>query len=152
LAYELTALSDARGAMLEIRANLGRENTPFAEALLADLYNSMGNAELMALSLKRAYPQLATVEQDSVPRYFLAMYYPMRYRDAIDKYSKQNGLDPFVIMGLIHQESMFTPGAKSAVGAVGLMQLMPATGKELAQRLGTSSNLTDATTNIRLGT
>jgi len=152
LAYELTALSDMRNAMLEIRANRKRENSPFADALLADLYNSTGNMELMMLSLRRAYPALATVEQDSVPRYFLAMYYPMRYRDSIDKYSKANGLDPFLVMGLIHQESYFNPSAKSSVGATGLMQLMPSTGKELAARLGTSSNLTDPKTNIRLGT
>ena len=75
--------------MLEIRANRKRENSPFADALLADLFNSTGNMELMMLSLRRAYPALATVEQDSVPRYFLAMYYPMRYRDSIDKYSKE---------------------------------------------------------------
>jgi soluble lytic murein transglycosylase-like protein len=152
LAYELTALSDMRNAMLEIRANRRRENSPFADALLADLYNSTGNSELMMLSLRRAYPALATVEQDSVPRYFLAMYYPMHYRDSIEKYSKDNGLDPFLIMGLIHQESYFNPSAKSSVGATGLMQLMPATGKELAARLGTSANLTDAKTNIHLGT
>ena len=152
LAYELTALSDMRNAMLEIRANRKRENSRFADALLADLYNSTGNVELMMLSLRRAYPALATVEQDSVPRYFLAMYYPMHYRDDIEKYSKDNGLDPFLIMGLIHQESYFNPSAKSSVGATGLMQLMPSTGKELAARLGTSSNLTDARTNIRLGT
>ena len=152
LAYELTALSDMRNAMLEMRANRKRENSSFADALLADLYNSTGNAELMMLTLRRAYPALATVEQDSVPRYFLAMYYPMRYRDAIEKYSKENGLDPFLIMGLVHQESYFNPKARSNVGAVGLMQLMPATGRELAGRLGTSSNLTDAKTNIRLGT
>src|SRR5205085_2807851 len=87
-----------------------------------------------------------------VPRYFLAMYYPMKDRGDIDKYSKENGLDPFLVMGLIHQESFFDPKAKSAVGALGLMQLMPSTGKELAARLGTSANLTDAKTNLRLGT
>jgi soluble lytic murein transglycosylase-like protein len=152
LAYELTALSDTRAAMLEIRANRSRVNSSFADALLADLFNSMGNAEMMMLSLRRAFPALATVEQDSVPRYFLAMYYPMKYRDEIDKYSKENGLDPFLIMGLIHQESYYDPKARSNVGALGLMQLMPSTGKELAGRLGTSFNLTDAKTNIHLGT
>ena len=152
LAYELTALSDMRNAMLEIRANRKRGNGSYADALLADLYNSTGNAELMMLTLRRAFPQLATVEQDAVPRYFLAMYYPMKYRDQIDKYSKENGLDPFLVMGLIHQESYFNPGAKSAVGAVGLMQLMPSTGKELAGRFGISPTLTDPKTNLRLGT
>jgi soluble lytic murein transglycosylase len=152
LAYELTALTDMRNAMLEIRANRKRQNNRYAEALLADLYNSMGNTQLAMLSLRRAYPQIATVEQDSVPRYFLAMYYPLRYRDEIIEYSRKNGLDPHLIMGLIHQESYYNPTVKSSAGAVGLMQLMPATGKELAGRLGISPRLTDPKTNIRLGT
>ncbi len=152
LAYELTALTDMRDAMLELRANRRRENEHYAEALLSDLFNSSGNTELTNLSLRRAFPQLATVEQDSVPRYFLAMYYPMHYRGEIIDWSKKNGLDPYLIMGLIHQESYFNPNAKSAVGAIGLMQLMPATGKELARQLGISSHLSDPKTNIRLGT
>lgn len=152
LAYELTALTDMRNAMLELRANRKRGNTRYAEALLADLYNSTGNTQLAMLSLRRAYPQMATVEQDSVPRYFLAMYYPLRYGDEIVEYSRKNGLDPYLIMGLIHQESYYNPNAKSSVGATGLMQLMPATGKELAGRLGVSPRLTDPKTNIRLGT
>jgi len=152
LAYELTALTDMRNAMLEIRANRKRQNASYAEALLADMYNSMGNTQLAMLSLRRAFPKLATVEQDSVPRYFLAMYYPLRYRDEIVEHSRKNGLDPYLIMGLIHQESYFNPNAKSSAGATGLMQLMPATGKELAGRLGISPRLTDPKTNIRLGT
>lgn len=152
LAYELTALAATRDAMLEIRANRKRDNASFADALLADLYNSAGNTQLAMLSLRRAFPKLATVEQDAVPKYFLKMYYPMRYRDPIVEYSRQNGLDPFLMMGLIHQESYFTPTVRSAVGATGLMQLMPATAKELAGRMRISPRLEDPKTNIRLGT
>jgi len=152
LAYELTALADTRDAMLEIRANRTRKNGSYADALLADLYNSAGNTQLAMLTVRRAFPQLATVEQDAVPHYFLKMYYPMRYRDLIVEHSQKNGLDPFLIMGLIHQESYFTPTVKSAVGATGLMQLMPATAKELAGRMRISPRLEDPKTNIRLGT
>ncbi len=152
LAYELTALNDARDARLEIQKNLKRSNQPYADALLADLYNSTGDMLLMMRSARRAFPQLATVEQDSVPAYFLKMYYPRKYEEAIIKYAKQNDLDPYLVMGLIHQESTFNPAARSPVGAVGLMQLMPPTAKQLARRLNSSSNIEDPEVNIRLGT
>jgi soluble lytic murein transglycosylase-like protein len=152
LAYELTALTDYRDARLEIQKNLKRDNQKYADALLADLYNSSGNFFLMTRSLRRAFPQIATVEQDSVPAHFLRMYYPMKYVDAILKYSRQNRLDPYLVMGLIHQESYFNPRARSPVGATGLMQLMPPTAKELARRLRSSANVEDPEVNIRLGT
>jgi len=152
LAYELTAVTDFRDARLEIQKNLGRSNQPYADALLAELYNSTGDSLLMTRSLRRAYPQLATVEQDTVPAHFLKMYYPIRYFDAIMKYSKQNGLDPYLMMGLIHQESFYNPLVRSPVGATGLMQLMPPTAKEIARRIHSSSNVEDPEVNIRLGT
>jgi soluble lytic murein transglycosylase-like protein len=152
LAYELTALSDARDARAEIRKNANRGNHLFADALQADLYNSEGNMLLMMRSLRHAWPQLGSVDQDSVPPYFLRMYHPTRYEDSIRKSAKANDLDPYLIMGLIHQESYYNPRARSAPGAVGLMQLMPATGKELARRLHSSSDLENPDVNIRLGT
>lgn len=152
LAYELTALSDAHDARVEIQKNARRSNQLYADALQADLYNSEGNMLLMMRSLRRAYPQLGSVSQDSVPPYFLRMYHPQRYEETIRKNAEKNGLDPYLISGLIHQESYFNPRARSAVGALGLMQLMPATGKEIAQRLHTSSDLENPDVNIRLGT
>ena len=152
LAYELTALFDYRDARLEIQKNLKRSNQPYADALIADLYNSTGDTLLMMRALRRAYPRIATVEQDSVPPYFLRMYYPLKYADSIFKYAQKNGLDPYLMMGLIHQESYFNPLARSRVGATGLMQLMPSTGKELARNLHTLANLENPDTNIKLGT
>lgn len=152
LAYELTALNDGRDARLEIQKNLNRKNQPYADALLADLYNSTGDMLLMMRSARRAFPELATVEQDSVPTYFLRMYYPTKYQDEIITNAKRNNLDPYLIMGLIHQESYYNPSARSPVGAEGLMQLMPPTSKELARRLHSSSNAEDPVVNIRLGT
>jgi soluble lytic murein transglycosylase-like protein len=152
LAYELTALSDNHDARVEIQRNSNRDNQLYAFALQADLYNSEGSMLLMMRSLRRAYPQLGSVEQDSVPRYFLRMYHPTLYADAIRKAAADNKVDPYLIMGLIHQESYFNPTARSVPGALGLMQLMPATGKELAQRLHILSNLENPEVNIRLGT
>jgi soluble lytic murein transglycosylase-like protein len=150
--YELTALTDFRDARAEIDRNRNRGNQQFADALLAEIYHASGDIDETLKTLRAAFPALATVEQDSVPSYFLKMYYPLKYDDWIRNYSKRNGLDPFTVMGLIHQESYFNPKSKSSVGATGLMQLMPATGKELAGRFHIAPKLDNPETNIRLGT
>ncbi|MEA2325751.1 MAG: soluble lytic murein transglycosylase [Thermoanaerobaculia bacterium] len=152
LGYELTALSDFADAKLEIDKNRNRKNQQYADALMADLYHASGNMLDTLKTLRLAFPELATVEQDSVPPYFLKMYYPLKYADWIRKYSEGNGVDRFTVMGLIHQESYFNAKAKSAVGATGLMQLMPATGRELAGRFHIAPRLDNPETNIRLGT
>lgn len=155
LAWELTALSAMRDAYLEIRRNASRENARFAEALLADYYAAAGSQVLMYRSLRKAWPQLATVDQDEVPPYFLRMYYPLRYQEEIVEHSKDRSLDPNLVRALILQESYYNPEARSSVGATGLMQLMPPTAKEHAARLRIPfalSRLENPDVNIRLGT
>lgn len=81
--------------------------------------------------------------------------YPMPYQDLVVNYSQQVGLDPAWTYGLIRQESRFATVARSHVGASGLMQIMPETGRWIANRLGEpyrSSSLTDMNTNVRYGT
>lgn len=156
LAYELTALSAMREATLEIRRNARPTNVRFAEALMADVYHSMGtNPVEMYRSLKKAWPQLATVEQDTVPVYFLKMYYPVKYGEEIEEQAEARKLDPNLVRALILQESYYNTRAKSRVGATGLMQLMPPTAKEHAQRLGVSfspARLENPGVNVKLGT
>ena len=155
LAYELSALSSMREAFGEVRRNMRRENNKYAQAILADYYHSTGNQLLMYTALRRAWPQLATVEQDTVPRYFFRMYYPLKYSEEIEKYAKERGLDANLVRGLILQESYYNPEAKSRVGATGLMQLMPPTAKEHARRLRIPfavSRLENPKVNVQLGT
>ncbi len=155
IAYELTALSAMGDAYNEIRRNMRPSNIRFAEALMADVHNAAGNKVLMYRSLRRAYPQLATVEQDTVPAYFIRMYYPVRYQDEIDEHSKDRKLDPNLVRALILQESYYNPKARSRVGATGLMQLMPPTAKEHAKKLGivfAASRLENPEVNVEIGT
>jgi soluble lytic murein transglycosylase len=89
-------------------------------------------------------------------RQILQLVYPFPYREGVLREARANGLDPWLVAGLIRQESMFNPRARSAVGALGLMQVMPATGTRVAQGLGirnfTAARLTEPDINLRIGT
>jgi len=81
--------------------------------------------------------------------------FPMPYRDAVMAAAQQAGIDPAAVYGLIRQESRFITVARSGVGASGLMQLMPATARWMARRIGidySPSQLQDQSTNLLLGT
>ena len=80
----------------------------------------------------------------------------VRYRDQIIREAGQYGLRPAYVAAIILNESSYDPSAVSSVGARGLMQLLPDTGKWIAGKLGmsdyTEDRLFDAETNLRLGT
>ena len=83
--------------------------------------------------------------------------YKLRYispfKDLTVRYATQAGVDPAWVYGLIRQESRFVMGAQSSVGAQGLMQVMPATAREIAGKIGmSSSELYTMDGNIRMGT
>jgi soluble lytic murein transglycosylase len=66
----------------------------------------------------------------------LRIVYPFPFRNIITAEARDRNVDPFLAAALIRQESMFNPRARSPVGALGLMQVMPATGNTLARTLG----------------
>ena len=73
----------------------------------------------------------------------------------VERYSRRFRLDPLVVLAVIHVESRFEPDAVSSQGAMGLMQLQPATARDLATDLGlewTGDDLLfDADVNVMLG-
>ena len=85
-----------------------------------------------------------------------AQRFPMPFKDAVLARAKQIDLDPAYVYGLIRQESRFIMDARSGVGASGLMQVMPATARWTAKKIGLTdfqaSQLTDRDTNIAIGT
>ncbi|WP_374666335.1 transglycosylase SLT domain-containing protein [Ramlibacter sp.] len=82
--------------------------------------------------------------------------FPTPFRDAVVRRAREIGLDPAYVYGLIRQESRFIMDARSHVGASGLMQVMPATARWTAKRIGlngfTIDQLNDRDTNIAIGT
>lgn len=85
-----------------------------------------------------------------------SMRYLAPYRELMQEYVNQSNLDEAWLYGIIRQESRFTVTAHSNAGASGLMQLMPATAKWVATRMGQKgyrqSRVNDLDTNLKLGT
>ncbi len=82
--------------------------------------------------------------------------YPAPYREVMKSYVSQQQLDEAWVYGLIRQESRFIAGVKSSAGAVGLMQLMPATARWVALKVGLKdyrpTQTANVETNLNLGT
>ena len=80
--------------------------------------------------------------------------FPTPLRKDVVARAREIGLDPAFVYGLIRQESRFIADARSGVGAAGLMQLMPATARWTAKKIGlpyTPGAIVDRDTNLRLG-
>ena len=85
----------------------------------------------------------------------LEQRFPTPFRRDVMAKAGEIGLDPAYVYGLIRQESRFITDARSHVGASGLMQVMPATAKWTAKRIGLPFKpemITDRDANLRIGT
>lgn len=85
----------------------------------------------------------------------ILLRFPVAYSDPIHKAASKHAIAPTWILAVARQESAFTPDARSRAGAMGLMQLMPATAKETAKRAKvryrSRNQLADPAFNIKLG-
>ena len=94
--------------------------------------------------------------EHSEPAWWVRLWYPLQYRSSILRYSRARHLDPALVAAVIDRESGFRAGSRSSAGAIGLMQLLPATARGIAERTGgvdfRVSDLYHPDTNIRYGT
>src|SRR5688500_379323 len=103
---------------------------------------SVATAPLEAVA--EAPKQLAVITETAKEQFFKT---EVPFGSIIYKEAKKNDLRPELVAAVVQAESRFKPNARSGVGAVGLMQLMPRTGKWMGAR-----NLTNPTQNIQAGT
>jgi len=112
-------------------------------------YQLPGDALRLANSLRRHWPQ------DRIQQALQYYLYPLAYERLVQAEAENSQLDPFLILALMRTESLFDPLAESPAGARGLMQIMPATGREIASRLdvpdGDEINLLEPRWSIRMG-
>ncbi len=103
---------------------------------LAKLLQKRGATDEALRAVKAYVPNYLNIPMDDAPLSFWRVAFPLPYRASVEKYARQKSLDPFVVAGLIRQESEFNPKAISPAKAYGLTQVLPSTGRSLSRQNG----------------
>lgn len=125
-------------------------------ATIGYVHNRMNNLRLGITAMRRAYPQFLAAGGEQLPREILEIIFPIDYWPLLKGHAQAQGVDPYVVVALAAQESTFDATIRSPANAVGLMQIIPPTGRRLAQRVGmrnfTERALENPEVSARLGT
>lgn len=148
------ALADM--AVRELQAAASQEGGSWAPPEMARVYQDGGRYDRGIQIMKRTTPNYFAIDLPDLPRPYWEALFPKAYWSDLRKYSELNGLDPFLVASLIRQESEFNAGALSRANAVGLMQLLPKTGKSVAKQVKlkgyNAPQLYTPAVNLQLGT
>jgi soluble lytic murein transglycosylase len=143
-------------AVRELQAASSEQGSSWVAAEIARLYQESGRYDRAIEVMKHTVPNYFAVDVPELPRSYWEALFPKAYWVDLRKFSTENGLDPYLVASLIRQESEFNPNAISRANAVGLMQLLPVTGKKVAKeaklRHFNASQLYTPTVNLQLGT
>lgn len=124
-------------------------------SLYASRLLNMAQQYILAISLSSQINQSQPGLWEEYPEQLL-VFFPRPYPAEVARASSENFLEPELIWGLSRQESSFRSTVESPVGAIGLMQLMPATAQDMARSKGINPSgmaerLKEADLNIQLG-
>lgn len=131
--------------------------SPSINLSLARYYRMKGDNVNALLALAKSYPDYSQMFPEEMGREEWEIFYPQTAWDQIAAWSKNRSLDMYQVAGLIRQESVFNPRAKSGAQAYGLMQLLVPTARILARKYGNTASITgdslfQPALNIELGT
>jgi soluble lytic murein transglycosylase len=146
----------AEQAVRELQAAANQADGTWAPPEMARVYQDGGRYDRGIQIMKRTTPNYFAVDIPDLPRPYWEALFPKAYWPDLRKYSALNGLDPYLVASLIRQESEFNAAAISHANAVGLMQLLPKTGKNVAKQVKlrgfTAPQLYTPAVNLQLGT
>ncbi len=133
-------------------------NSPKINLALARHYRWKGDNTAAFVALKNSYPDYAQMFPEEMGREEWSIFYPLTHWNEIKYWSGERRLDPYEVAGMIRQESVFMPAAKSPANAHGLMQLLVPTAQSMAKKYVSKTSMVTATSlyqapfNIELGT
>lgn len=144
-------------AEAELRFGARGEKVPLHLAMeLASSLQRAGKVDRGVRTIKGMLPGYLSFPATAVTERFWQLAFPIPYRASLEKFARQAEIDPFVVAGLIRQESEFSSTVVSRSNAYGLAQILPSTGRDLSRRVGMATfspnMLFDPTVNIHLGT
>jgi soluble lytic murein transglycosylase len=125
-----------------------------AEGVAAAVLENRRGRRLTAVRwLRASVPELGTVAMSQAPREAVRLYLPLRFKHELVTAAAEAGVEPWLLAGLVRQESLFGAGARSSRGAMGLAQLLRNTARPhaVALGLGRSPDLYDPEVNLRIG-
>jgi len=171
LDFERTEGSDFRNARAQLLTTAGLYE--WAEQELYFSARTEGHGAVLAMELARLAnrredygrsiryvkalaPDYMHVPLDEAPDPFWRLAFPLPYREQMEEYAGSRNLDLDLLAAVIRQESEFDKDAKSSAGAIGLTQILPATGRQIYRQLGydrySDGMLTDPAINLNMGT
>jgi len=154
-AQALRTIGFDASAELELRAAYAATS---ASRLLLDVARAALDAGRYAAAIgvvHLLYPNLEAFHSGQVPKEVWRMMFPLPFQAEIQRNAVRSRLDAMLVAGVIRQESTFEPDAISHAGAIGLMQVLPKTGRKMAHRLRlrySRARLLQPEYNLRLGT
>jgi len=142
--WELGLRAEARQEFEGLRQQMSAD--PVQTYRLANYFNELG-VHRSATMAARQVLDLAGMDDASTmnaPRYFNRLRFGTHFADLVIPDAQQAGFNPLFVFSVIRQESLFESFVRSSAAASGLMQVIPATGAEMAQNLGWPENFTNS--------
>jgi soluble lytic murein transglycosylase len=141
-------------AVSELRFGARSDAQP--QLMAMEIADQADAAYLGLRAMKAFAPEYLTLPLEKAPRKYWEYLFPLPFRADLNAAARTQNLDPFLVAGLIRQESEFNPDAVSRANALGLMQVRPGTGRQFARKAGfprfTSRTLFQPGANLRIGT
>lgn len=126
------------------------------DATRAYVLNRMGQLRPAISVMRQTYPHFLAAGGESLPTDIQRVIFPLDHWPLIRQHAAAHKLDPCLVAALVAQESTFDPQARSSANAIGLMQVLPSTGRQWANKLGirgfSARSLTNPVVNVRIGT
>ncbi len=155
--WEIGQYYKAHLEMESLRADLQNDPVKTYRLLQPLLQMGLNRSAILAARQVLDLAGLDNTATLSAPAYFNHIRFGTYFQELVLPYAQTENLDPLFVFSVMRQESLFEGFASSGAGARGLMQIMPATGQEIARQIGwplsfTSDDLYRPLVSVRLGT